>query len=453
MHWLALCVLLTAVLALVALAREGVREGIPRVVGVSLLLAALLAGLAVSLHVWRERPGARAAEWVVVAAAAALAAAVVARWGRLPEPPDTSRARRFDERDHMFARANLAHHPELALRQWERRPQQREVDERLFRMPPLGGPGSRYHDPDVAPVAEAAFSILDRMYAPLARRPAGAGTGGDPERILATLRYLALRYGAVDLGVARTRPYHWYSHAGRQAHRWGEPIEPRHSTALVIVVAMDFAAIQRAPTLPVLLESSRQYVESAKIAHLVAEYLALRGYDATAHVDGNYEVICAPLAQEAGLGHVGRMGIFMHHRFGPCVRLSVVTTDLELPPTRGDHRFMEAFCEICKKCARACPSRSIPEGGPPVSRGFPHWSVGQESCYAFWRKIGTDCAVCIRSCPFTKPDTALHRVVRWAIRRNPLNRRLALWADDLFYGRRPRLASANPTFEELTRAS
>ncbi|HHQ48573.1 MAG TPA: 4Fe-4S dicluster domain-containing protein [Acidobacteria bacterium] len=204
-----------------------------------------------------------------------------------------------------------------------------------------------------------------------------------------------------------------------------------------------------APSAPVLAESSRQYVEAAKVAHVVAEYLELNGHEARAHVDGRYQVLCAPLAQQAGLGHVGRIGILIHRRYGPCVRLSVVTTNIALPATTGDHSYMEGFCAICKKCADNCPSRSIPHGEKPVSRGFAHWSVDQESCYAFWRRTGTDCSVCIASCPFTKPDSPVHRLVRAYVTRNPVNRRIALLGDDLFYGRRLRLRSSNPKLEDL----
>ncbi|MCK5878819.1 MAG: hypothetical protein KAH24_03505, partial [Holophagae bacterium] len=85
----------------------------------------------------------------------------------------------------------------------------------------------------------------------------------------------------------------------------------------------------------------------------------------------------------------------------------------------------------------------------PVSRGFAHWSVDQESCYTFWRKIGTDCAICIRSCPFSKPDTLIHRVVRGYIRRNPVNQRLALLGDDLFYGRKLKIPTRNVKWKKL----
>ncbi|NOZ93576.1 MAG: 4Fe-4S dicluster domain-containing protein [Acidobacteria bacterium] len=349
----------------------------------------------------------------------------------------------------MFSRNNLCRHPGLHRRYHEMRPETREPDERLDALPRLGQPGSRFFDPVVSPMADAAFSILERSYPPLAGRPVGERGPGDPEVLARGVEMLARRYGAVDVGVARTAPHHWYSHAGRHAEGWGEPIEPDHPTAIVLVVAMDFHTIRMAPSAPVLAESSRQYVEAAKIAHVVAEYLALAGHEARAHVDGRYQVLCAPLAQDAGLGHVGRIGILMHRRYGPCVRLSVVTTTAELPLTTGDHRYMEDFCRICGKCADNCPSRSIAHGGPPVSRGFAHWSVDQESCYAFWRRTGTDCSVCIASCPFTKPDSAIHRLIRAAIRRNPLNRRLALLGDDLFYGRKLRLRPENPDLDEL----
>ena len=59
-------------------------------------------------------------------------------------------------------------------------------------------------------------------------------------------------------------------------------------------------------------------------------------------------------------------------------------------------------------------------------------------------KIGSDCAACIRACPYTKPDTLLHRLVRFYVSRNPLNQRLALWLDDLFYGRKRKISPANP---------
>jgi len=448
---LALFVLAGAAVVLMTMAVAGVEERVPRAVGVSLGLLAATAAIGLLLVMVRGTTAGTVGTWSVVAAAGIFALVSVLPFGTSPPPVDTGGAVRFDERDHMFSRANLRRHPELRRRYHEMRPEKKDYDHQLDILPELGQPGSRFYDPEISPMAEAAFSVLERSYLPLAQRPRGPRGLDDPVRLARAVEMLARRYGAVDVGIVRTAPYHWYSHAGRHADGWGEPIEPDHPTAIVLVVAMDFHTIRMAPSAPVLAESSRQYVEAAKIAHLVAEYLELNGHEARAHVDGRYQVLCAPLAEDAGLGHVGRIGILMHRRYGPCVRLSVVTTTARLPVTRGDHSYMESFCRICRKCAENCPTRSLPHGERPVSRGFAHWSVDQESCYAFWRRTGTDCSVCIASCPFTKPDTRIHRLVRAYIRRNPLNRRLALLGDDLFYGRRLKLRPSNPSSMELAR--
>jgi hypothetical protein len=61
-----------------------------------------------------------------------------------------------------------------------------------------------------------------------------------------------------------------------------------------------------------------------------------------------------------------------------------------------------------------------------------------ESCYKYWRSAGTDCAICLAVCPYSKPDTPYHRILRFFIKRNAPARRLAFFLDDVLYGKRPR---------------
>lgn len=105
---------------------------------------------------------------------------------------------------------------------------------------------------------------------------------------------------------------------------------------------------------------------------------------------------------------------------------------------------MEEFCKICKKCADNCPSGSISKGDEPFSRNFRHWSILQEKCFSYWKTMGSDCGLCLSVCPYTKPDTLIHRLVRAYISRNPLNRRIALFMDDLLYGRYKKSPASNP---------
>lgn len=359
-----------------------------------------------------------------------------------PVKRDLSAAGQYDERDYIFSRNNLQFHPHLAEKYYRAHPGKKEIDEKIHAKPELGEPGHLYYDKYYSPVFDAAFSLLIRTRGAARGEVSPQKKEIDKEKLTGVIKETALFYGAVDVGIAPLKPYHFYSHAGRHAENWGEKIQNSHQTAIVIVVAMDVEMIKKAPALTATLESSRKYVEAAKIANIIAEYIRSFGYGARAHTDGNYEVLCVPTAVDAGLGRLGRIGLLMHPVYGPCVRLSVVTTELELitPDTtaRPPDNSIDHFCKICKKCADSCPTKSISRDEEPAGRGFKHWSVNQETCFSYWKNVGTDCAFCIRVCPYTKPNTLIHKLVRFYISRNTINRRIALFMDDFFYGTRGR---------------
>jgi epoxyqueuosine reductase QueG len=112
-----------------------------------------------------------------------------------------------------------------------------------------------------------------------------------------------------------------------------------------------------------------------------------------------------------------------------------VTTDLELEPDAPVSLGVGPFCEICKKCADNCPSRSLSREGKVDVNGVPRWPTDVESCHAYWRRAGSDCGICMAVCPFSHRDTTFHRVVRAGLRRFPGLAPMALWGDDLLYGR------------------
>lgn len=114
------------------------------------------------------------------------------------------------------------------------------------------------------------------------------------------------------------------------------------------------------PIMDAAIETAHQYVEAAKIADIIAQYIRLFGYDARAHTDADYQVLCVPLAVDSRRGVLGRLGILIHPVYGPCLRLAVVTTDIELLPANKYRTYpIEFFCKICKKCAANCPSNKI----------------------------------------------------------------------------------------------
>jgi reductive dehalogenase len=357
---------------------------------------------------------------------------------------DTTKIEKYDERDYMFSRNMLKFHPELADRYYSMHPDKKKIDTQIHEKPELGESGHTFFDAYESPVFRAAFTYLDRTHDIAFGSISSPKKDLDINKVTRTIIETGHLYGAVDVGITPVQPYHIYSHRGRQPDKWGEEINTAHKSAVVIVVAMSVEHLKKAPALPSIQESARQYVECAKIADIIAEYIRSIGYGARSHKDGFYETLCVPMAVDAGLGALGRLGIFMHPVYGPCVRLSIVTTDMELIPTRKkpDLNSIDRFCIVCKKCAENCPTKSIINNDDePVSRGVRHWSIDQEKCYSFWKKVGTDCGICIRVCPYTKPNTLIHKLIRFYVSRNSINQWIAVFMDDLFYGRKIPLAS------------
>lgn len=431
-------------LFLILLGTSSWLEGERRAAGLSLLFLALNC-LFWFLIDFSAAPGVNIT--VILACAAFVGLSLIRFFPQARPPRNPAAALQYDERDNMFARNNLGRHPDLAELYYRMRPENRSNDRQIHAKPDFGDPRQTFHDPYTAPCFLAAFDFLEQTIPASDGEPAPLKTPPpDPDRIAAVIREMVRFYGGCDTGMIRLKPHHYYSHRGRHAANWGDKTDQTYTSAIVIVVPMRIPMLKKSPTSAVIQESAAKYVEAAKISNIVAAYLRHFGYRARAHNDANYEVLCVPPAVESGLGELGRMGIFMHRVHGPCVRLAVVTTDLPLPESpAAPPLFMEHFCDICKKCADNCPSGAVSQGQEPESRGFRHWAVNQEKCFSFWKTIGSDCGMCISVCPYTKPDTLVHRLVRFYISRNALNQRIALFMDDLMYGRQKAIPKSNPT--------
>ncbi len=376
---------------------------------------------------------------VIVAIAAGLTAAAVAFLvPQRAEPAEGGRpSRRVDERDIMFARGRLVPGSPEHQAYYTMRPQHLPGDELTRSLPGLLSRDAELADEVVFAAAEASFDLTEAVRHSVDGEVAGNRVERSPERWTAILKEYARSYGAVDVGVAELQPYHVYSHIGRGTGGYGAPVELDHRWALVFTVEMDHGRIGNAPAAPVVEESARQYVEGAKIALILAAMIRRLGYPARAHIDGNYRVIAPLVARDAGLGEIGRMGLLMTPRLGPRVRLGVVTTDIPLTAdTPGDDASVLDFCTICRKCANNCPVAAISSGGRVAIDDGLRWAVDSESCFRYWNLVGTDCATCVRVCPYSHPDSAAHNLVRWAIGRSPVARRAMLWMDDVFYGKK-----------------
>ena len=422
--------------ALVGLTAFGVislGEGERRAARVSFILAA---AISLPCFVVAALPPPGPLIGAAIIAIAAVAAVVLWFVPLPPLPVGGGRpSRRVDERDIMFARGRLVPGSPEYEAYYEMRPENKGGDDHTRSLPGLMSLDAELAEPVAFAAAEACFDLTEALRDHVDSEVAEERVERAPDEWKAALGGLARSLGAVEVGVTELRSYHIYSHVGRGTGTYGEAVDLDHRWAIAFTVEMDHRRILQAPAPPVVEESARQYVEGAKIALITANWIRRLGYPARAHIDGNYRIIAPLVARDAGLGEIGRMGLLMTPNLGPRVRLGVVTTDLPLVADEpGDDRTVIDFCTICRKCATNCPVAAIPFGErTPVDDGL-RWSIDAETCFRYWNVIGTDCATCIRSCPYSHPDSLAHNVVRRAIAASPAARRAMLWLDDVFYG-------------------
>ncbi|MDJ0753626.1 MAG: reductive dehalogenase [Ardenticatenaceae bacterium] len=188
-------------------------------------------------------------------------------------------------------------------------------------------------------------------------------------------------------------------------------------TVIVLAFEMDYDSIEAAPTVLGDAGTMDGYSKMAITAGSLAQFIRGLGYNAIPC--GNNTGISVPQAIEAGLGEGGRNGILITPKYGPRVRLAKVITDLPMAYDKPIRFGVEEFCEVCKKCATHCPTQAISYGPKTMepttistNPGVLKWSVNAEDCYLGWTANASGCGMCIRVCPFNKPEGWLHEATR-----------------------------------------
>jgi reductive dehalogenase len=347
---------------------------------------------------------------------------------------------RVDERDVIFSRYYaLKIGTAQYAKYYQNNPHLKKIDDKTRQLPSLGSPQTPTYHHLATPLFFAYESFIERISG-LVDGPVAKVKKEVNAREMATVIKRMLKHMGADLaGITRLNQAYIYSVAGRIAERYGKIIELNHPYAIAFAVGMDYWMNKASPLLNTLLETDKQYLRAAWISIVLAEYIRSLGYLARAHIDANYQAILPPIAADAGLGELGRIGILITEKFGPRVRLGLVTTDLPLAIDKPITFGVQDFCRRCRKCADNCPAGAISKGEKVIERGVEKWVINRERCFQYWNSVGTDCGICIRVCPYSKPETSIHNIIRFFNKQSFIARQISLWGDDLFYGRKPKL--------------
>lgn len=288
---------------------------------------------------------------------------------------------------------------------------------------------------------------------------------GTKEKASWVLRKMGLHFGADQVGFCKLDRRWVYSHwfdeetnteypikfsdeAGYEGYTQPTQLEDKTQViprgmqyVAVLLHEMDEEAISASPTLAEWAETRLSYAKISFTSTSLAEFIRSLGYNAIP--SANCTALSIPLAIDAGLGQLGRNAKLINPLFGPRCRLSKVITDLPLVVDKPIDFGVTEFCDQCQKCARTCPSGAIPTGErsfKPVNecnnQGVLQWQLNHKKCNEYWASVGTNCGICLRTCPFNKGKGKIHDVARWFIKNLKAVDPLLIKLDDIMgYGK------------------
>ncbi|MEM8887239.1 MAG: reductive dehalogenase [Bacteroidota bacterium] len=257
------------------------------------------------------------------------------------------------------------------------------------------------------------------------------------------IKQASLMFGAGAVGICELDERWVYEDNFRRKTEASPEMDlPKSYThAILLIIPMDYKLSKTYPAALSGAATGLGYSIGLNAANSLAQFITNLGYGATASL--NDTALNIPMAIEAGLGEYGRHGLLITPKFGPNIRIAKVFTDLPLIADKPIEFGVKEFCEVCSKCASSCPVKAIPHGepqdkAPNISslEGIRKWTVNAEKCFKFWVGMNTDCAICIRVCPYNKDYSKWWNRIGIQLANSPL-RKFMLWLDDkLGFGKR-----------------
>lgn len=355
----------------------------------------------------------------------------------------------YDERNTLFARVKLDKNSDLYKQYYQDKQTQKKADDavRGFSMQMMYDAikkDQNFKDKFI-PMMALNDTLISQYHDIEKQTPINQQQTPVSKDFKTTLKAFLNQQGVKDSGVVALKPHHHYTHFGKHtphepssAH--GKPIKQTYQTAIIFMMPMDMDFIRRGPDAEEMIETLSVYEKIAHAGMKLSVYLRQLGYDARFESVQYGTVPLVPLAYEAGLGEIGMSNHLVHKTYGDAIRLGAVLTNLPLAPDSPTYFGLEAFCKRCALCMMNCPNQSITHKKRDVN-GIGFYQFDDVSCFKIWKTAGTDCGICIYSCPFSyQIDVS---TIDW-MKNDPHRIDQVIKTHLKTYTRRPRRKTPNP---------
>jgi len=309
---------------------------------------------------------------------------------------------KFDERDTMFARMGYKANQKCYNDYYKRHPEKKEFDDYLRSLPNIASEGTMSYHPINSMFPNSIFEFLGDIKHLSSGNESNEKVPVDPEIISKKIKKFLKYVGAVEVGICEMKEEFYYSYRGRSEELYGKEVKEKHKYGIAFLVEMNKEMLNRAPMLEELFEVTKGYLNAGIIGMVGSYFIRSLGYKARNNMDGNFLSVVPLVAEEAGLGQIGRNGILTTKKYGSRVRIGVITTDMPLIVDEKEDWGLDEFCQMCGKCIKTCPGKAIPIKKTLEENDKLRWKINHETCYERWRSLGTDCGICIVSCPFSQ---------------------------------------------------
>jgi len=173
-----------------------------------------------------------------------------------------------------------------------------------------------------------------------------------------------------------------------------------YDNAMILTMEMERNAIKTEPSIAATEEVWRTYSGLGVIVNKLAFFLRERGYNCHPSPAIGGDVCTPPVAQDAGIGVIGKNGILITPELGPSLRIAAIFIDADnLTDTtseKNQHLWIKDFCETCNFCVEQCPGEAIYLQTQTLDDGYPIY-IEREKCAPHFSK---NCCKCISVCPF-----------------------------------------------------